>query len=275
MLKISFRFVAPACLALAFALFGTAAVIAQNTDDEWSGFYAGGYVGVTHARPNVNTSTVFSPTGYFAQSSVTAINADGTRSLKSNGFTGGGQFGYNKQFGRIVVGAEADFGAQQISESDSVSRQYPCCAPTAYTITQEVKSNWLFTARPRVGVTAGKALIYGTGGLAVTDIKYSAAFTDTFAAALETSEFKKTKAGYTVGGGVEVKVAKKWSVKGEYLYSDFGRESVTSTNLSSEFTSDLEAPSGVIGRETWPENVFTHSTKIKSHNFRFGVNYRF
>lgn len=268
------RALASKFLAFAFVLLGTAAAYAQNTGDDWTGVYAGGYVGITHSRPTLSTSTVYSDTGYFANSSVTAINADGTRRVSGNRFTGGGQFGYNKQFGRIVVGAEADFGAQQVSKGFTVTREYPCCSPTAYTINQEVKSDWLFTARPRVGVTAGKALIYGTGGLAVTNVKYSASFTDTYASAVESAEIDKTKAGYALGGGVEVKVSKRFSVKGEYLFSDFGKETVTSNNLTSQGGGSEEL-NGVIGTQTWPANVFTHSVKLQNHNFRFGVNYRF
>lgn len=250
--------------ALLFAVFGVASIFAQSTNDNWTGYYAGGYVGVTHARPGINASTadVDTPDSYFARSSIAVINQDGARNVSSNGFTGGGQFGYNQQYGRIVVGAEVDFGFQQVKKAVTATRTYPCCAPTSYTLDQEVKSNWLATFRPRIGVTAGKALFYATGGLALTDVRYDSVFTDTFDDALETGHIKKTRAGYTAGGGVEVRIAKRWSAKGEYLFSDFGRISAE----GSEFTTS---------EDTWPDTVFTHAVKMKSHNVRFGVNYRF
>ena len=261
--------------ALLFTTLFAASVTAQSTDEEWTGFYVGGYVGVTNGRTSANTSTVYSDSGYFATSSVPAINSAGAQRFNSNGFTGGGQFGYTKQFGRIVIGAEADFGAQRVDADDVVTADYPCCA-SDFTVYQAAKSDWLFTARPKVGVTAGKALIYGTGGVAVTNLKYAGLFTDTDSDAIESADFDTTRTGYTVGGGVEVKVAKNWSVKGEYLYADFGRESVTSNNLNTEAFIDLvAAPSGIPARENYPENTFTRSANLKTHSVRFGVNYRF
>ena len=248
--------------ALLFAVIGVLGVSAQSADDKWTGYYIGGYGGTTLGRPGINASTVYADEGYFENTSVAAINADGTRSLRANGFTGGGQFGYNQQYGRVVVGAEADLGFQRLSEEATVSRQYPCCAGTGYTLTQEVKSNWIGTVRPRVGVAAGSALFYATGGLAATDVKYNSTFTDTFDDAFETGEIKKIRVGYTMGGGVEVRATDRWSVKGEYLYSDFGRVSAQ----GSEFTTS---------EDVWPDTVFTHAVKMKSHNVRFGVNYRF
>lgn len=263
-----------AFLSLAFVAFAAGATLAQSSTTDWTGFYVGGHAGVTVARPSVNTSTIYTESGYFASSSVASINAQGAQRIKANGFNGGAQGGYNKQFGRIVVGAEADFGTHNFNESVVSGAVYPCCSPDTYTITQEVKSRWLMTARPRVGVTAGKALFYATGGLAVGDVEYNAVFEDTYADALETASFKKTRAGYSAGGGVEVKLSKRWSAKGEYLFVDLGNETVTSDNLTVIFSGGKELVGGGT-TEAYPENVFTHSTRVKSHNIRFGINYRF
>jgi opacity protein-like surface antigen len=65
----------------------------------------------------------------------------------------------------------------------------------------------------------------------------------------------------------------RWSAKVEYLYADFGRTTVTSNNLTTEFFGD-EIVAGP-GRDSFPENTFTHSARVKSHDFRFGINYRF
>lgn len=248
--------------ALLFVAFGVMSVFAQSADDKWTGYYVGGYAGVTQARPGLITSTTNTDAGYFVLSSVNSINNDGVQNVSATGITAGGQFGYNQQYGNFVVGAEADLGLQRFSKEASVTRPYPCCAPDSYTLTQEVKSNWIATVRPRVGITGGNALFYATGGLAVTDVKYNATFTDTFDDAFEFGEIDKIRVGYTMGGGVEVRANERWSVKGEYLFSDFGRVSAQG--------STFETNDG-----TWPENEFTHSVKMKSHNIRFGVNYRF
>lgn len=259
-------------LSFVFIACAAGASLAQsNTSDDWTGFYVGGNAGIAVGRTGVNTSTIYSGSGYFATTSPAAVNAAGATSIESNGFTGGGQAGYNKQFGRFVIGAEADFGAHRINKEVVTGDDYPCCT-SSFEIAQSVKTNWMFTARPRVGVTAGPALIYATGGLAMTDVEYNAVFTDNDSNAFESASFKKTRTGYAAGGGVEVKMTNRWSAKVEYLYADFGRTSVTSNNLTTDFFGG-EVVGG--GSESWPENTFTHSARVKSHDFRFGFNYRF
>jgi len=261
-----------AVLSFAFVAFAASSVLAQSSSsDDWTGVYVGGHAGVTVGRTGVNTSTIFTPTGYFDPTSPAAINAAGAQTIESNGFNGGGQGGYNKQFGRFVIGAEADFGVHRINKEIISGDEYPCCT-SRFQIAQSVKTNWMFTARPRVGVTAGPALLYATGGLAMTDVEYNAEFTDNDSDALETASFKKTRTGYAAGGGVEVKMSDRWSAKVEYLYADFGRVSGTSNNLTA-----LDFGGEAIGGGTvaFPTNTFTHSARVKSHNFRFGMNYRF
>jgi len=231
----------------------------------WNGFYIGGYAGASLARATANTSTVATTTAtnYFATTSPPAIATAGRQNLSPNRFTGGGTFGYNHQSGSWVVGAETDFGVLSGTSSATTTATYPCCSPTNFTVTQTMKTRWLWTARPRVGYSTGNALFYLTGGLSVTKLNYQALFTDTNTTAHENGGLNKTKAGWNGGGGVEYKLGSKWSVKGEYLYSDFGRSTVTSTNLT--------APAAT----AHPDNVFTHSIFLAQHDLRFGFNYHF
>lgn len=254
---------------------GSTAPVRAATDSEtWKGWYVGVYGGGTFNRSDVATSTIYSSTGYLAQASVTAINTAGVQQIKPNGFTGGGTFGYNHQTGALVVGAELDFGAMNANEGVSSGATYPCCSLTRFTINQATKTRWLLTARPRLGVAVGNAMIYGTGGLAVTDVNYAATFTDTYANATESAAFKKNKAGWTLGGGAEFKIGSNWSVKGEYLYADFGSTSVTSTNLNA--TSIVNRPENVFAPGVaYPTNIFTHSSDLRINNVRFGINYHF
>src|SRR5436305_950367 len=59
----------------------------------WDGFYVGGYAGVGLRRATANTTTVFSPTGYFAATSAPAVGTAGRQTLNSTNFNGGGTFG--------------------------------------------------------------------------------------------------------------------------------------------------------------------------------------
>jgi len=143
---------------------------------------------------------------------------------------------------------------------------YPCCAPTGFTVKQSVKTDWLFTIRPRLGVAdmIPNTLIYATGGLAMTNLNYQAVFTDTFATAHESGGLNRTVVGWTAGAGGEFQVAPHWSIKGEYLYVDFGKSTTHSTNLTA-FTPPI----------AFPSNEWTHSTDLRASIFRVGANYHF
>ena len=231
---------------------------------DFKGFYAGVNFGGVHGNSDASTSTVFSPTGYFASTSVPAIATAGAQNLSSNGFTGGGQAGFNLQHRSLVLGVETDFGGMNLSQKQSATATYPCCAPTAFTVTQFVGTSWLFTLRPRLGITHGPVMIYGTGGLAMSNVEYTALFTDTFATAAESGSKTATQSGWAAGGGAEIKTGSRWSVKGEFLHADFGSLSATSTNLTA-FTPPI----------AFPTNVFTHTANLTGNIYRFGFNYRF
>jgi outer membrane immunogenic protein len=242
-----------------------AGVSAQSND--WKGFYIGGNAGGVKGSSDSHEFTVFSPTGYFAASSIPAIAAIGRQKLSPRGFTGGGQLGYNFQHNHWLFGVEADFGVMHVSDNAVGSALYPCCAPTSFTIKQTLSNDWLFTARPRLGWGNNHVMVYGTGGLAMTNFNYTSSFTDTFAAAQESAKISEMKIGWTAGGGVEFKIggSKHWSLKGEYLLADWGLSNTTSTNLTA-------FPPA---RISFPTNVFFHQTDLQQHIFRAGFNYRF
>lgn len=242
----------------------------SKDDDSWTGFYVGGFGGYSNGRATPKMTTPDDNIGQFLITNARGINDTANPKLSSNGLNGGGTFGYNYQKGRLLVGGELDLGVNKIDKSASVTNRF-ALENASFTITNSVKSDWLMTARPRVGLALKNAIIYGTAGLAVTNIKQSGSFTwanDTPPGrGSESSSYSKTKAGWTAGAGIEFKVAKRWSVKGEYLYSQFGRTSLTSNNMQN--ISNAGNPF------TTPNEFFTRSTDLKSHNVRFGVNYRF
>jgi outer membrane immunogenic protein len=254
------RFVEGGLCALAFALLTAASVRAGD----FKGLYVGVNVGGNSGNSNAATSTVFSPTGYFATTSVPAIATAGAQTLSPTGFSGGAQAGYNLQHHHLVFGVQADFGGMNVSDKKSATATYPCCAPTAFTVTQFVGTDRLFTVRPRAGFTRGPLLVYGTGGLAVTDLEYTAVFTDTFATAHESARKSGNQSGWTAGAGAEFKLGHHWSALGEYLHTDFGSVTVTSTNLTA-FTPPV----------AFPTNIFTHKADLTGNVFRFGFNRRF
>lgn len=249
------RLLSGACAVLC-ALFAAGPAYAGD----FKGFYAGLNLGGTSGHADASTTTVFSSSGYFAPNSVPAIATAGAQSLGANSFAGGGQAGFNFQHKSFVFGVETDIGSMSASQSKSTTAKYPCC-PATFTITQFAGTSWLYTLRPRIGFTRGPVLVYGTGGLAVTDVDYTALFTDTFASALEHGGKTGTQTGWAAGAGVEFKPGRRWSLKGEYLRSEFNISN-TSTNLTT-----------TLG--PFPSSVFTHRDDLTGNVYRFGFNYHF
>ena len=243
----------------------SAAAHAQAPAYSWTGPYIGLNAGYGWGNSNVKTSTEFSPVGYFATTSVTSINHAGSGDLSPSGFVGGLQGGFNWQIGYFVLGGEADFEYFPLEDSRTVGPiTYPCCAPTAYRLTQKVETDWLFTARPRLGLAFDNWLLYVTGGMAVTNVETRFHFTDTFATANASGSDSDTKVGWTLGGGVEFGITRNWSVRAEYLYVDFGTVSFNSHNLTA-FTPSI----------AFPANQFKHSADLQTHIARAAVNFRF
>jgi len=254
------RFLKGTC-ALAFVLF---ALGSAKAADDFKGFYVGVNAGGAFGRPIVDTSPAFSPTGYFAATSTPAITKASNQTIDMNGFTAGGTAGYNFQFESVVVGLEADYGSMNLSGSTTVTQAYPCCAPTTFTVTQTAKTSWVFTLRPRVGVVFGRFLLYGTAGAAITNVKYTGLFTDTFANAHESAAIDETRPGWAAGGGGEYHLSHHLSIKGEYLWTDFGVASIPTSGLTA-FTPPI----------SFTSNIFTHTVNMRAPLLRAGLNFRF
>ncbi len=263
MRRLSFAWLAAVC-SIGLVPFASAADLpvkapVMAAPYNWTGFYAGLNAGGGWGRSV--SSSIPTGTGYLSAVDVVAIAAAGP-SFDSSGFTGGVQAGYNWQTGSMVVGLESDFQYFHMTGSGSSTRVYPDFAPVTFTSTSSISTDWLWTIRPRVGWAMDKFLFYVTGGLAVTKLNGSWAFIDSFAPATESASASGTKAGWTVGGGVEAAVWSRWTVKAEYLYADFGSVSATSTNFAS-------------GGFPIPTRIFNQSVNLRTSIARVGLNYRF
>jgi outer membrane immunogenic protein len=226
----------------------------------WTGFYVGGNAGYAWGR--ADTTTDIPGANIFVPSPADALIFSDAASptFNSKGFTGGVQLGFNYQVSNFVFGLETDYNAFRLRGStDTVG--VPVASLTTLTSHTEVNTDWLFTLRPRAGITFGQWLFYRSGGLAMTNIKYSQS--NVFSpgcgpfSCTESVESSKTKTGWAAGGGVEAALFDNWSVKGEYLYVDFGS----------------------IGTTTGFDNVFstpiTHDAKLRASIAHLGLNYRF
>lgn len=242
---------------------GIAGVASAQTPN-WTGFYLGVNAGYGFGKSDVTTATVFSSTGYFAQSSVNSINQQGVGSVSPKGFVGGLTLGYNAQSGQAVYGAEFDYGAFSLKGDRSVVVIYPGFAPTGYALNQTTKADSLGTLRGRIGYADGAGLWYFTAGFAFTSVKIEDTFADTFATAAEAVSKSKSRSGWTAGVGYEYALPDQWSLKAEVLYVDFGKSTVDGGVLTA-FTPAI----------AFPANTFTHTATLKGEVVRLGLNYKF
>ncbi|MCB1505482.1 MAG: porin family protein [Hyphomicrobiaceae bacterium] len=193
--------------------------------NSWRGFYVG-----------VNG-------GYAWGSGDPTIVSDGINSatldaIDPSGFLGGGQIGYNAQFGNFVIGAEADFQGGWVDGSSS-----GVTGIGAFSTSSDL--NWLSTVRGRVGFAGDRVLVYATGGVAWADMNFRASD------GVNTIGGGDTLTGYAVGGGVEWMLDPNWTARAEYLYVDL---------------EDAKIAAGGGGSATF-DNAF--------HIMRVGLNYKF
>jgi outer membrane immunogenic protein len=239
----------------------------------WTGFYLGGNVGYAWGKDSKSTTGVELLTG-------SAINP-GSATLHPNGGFSGIQSGYNWQFAPTwLVGYESDFQYSRIK--GSAGCLVPCgpqgtVPPLSFVNYQSFsvtdRLNWFGTVRGRFGYVAGPALLYLTGGLAYgqverqANIAGSTLFIGGFSGSFDNTT---TKVGWTLGGGLEAKLAgwfpswmgswNGWSGKIEYLYIDLGH-----------FTDNLNE----IYVSGFPGAVRTVSGNMRENIFRIGLNYQF
>lgn len=168
------------------------------------------------------------------------VGGDGSYTVR--GGLIGGTLGYNRQAGSWVFGLEADYSSADIEGS---SNTCGAISPVPHVCGTRVES--LGTLRGRIGYAAGASgnwLPYVTGGLAVGELK---AWDSLFPASAT-----DLRAGWTIGGGLEVGMTQHWTAKVEYLYTDLGSGQV------------FDVVPGV------PETV-----SFTANVVRAGINYRF
>ena len=248
------------------ALVGGAwpAAVAAQPAFNWTGFYVGANLGGA-AGGSDHASIPSGQSTYFAPSDLTDIGSASKQDLATTGITGGIQGGYNYMLGNVVLGAELDVNAFPQSGSSNPTQRYTCCAgfggDNFFNVRTTVSTDWLVTARPRIGYAFDRFLPYVTGGLAVTDLSAKFRFTDAFDSAQERAQASAIKLGWTAGFGFEFGVTQNWTIKAEYLYVNFGKIFAT----------------GVMSIPSIPSTsvLFSNYADLHSNIGRVGVNYKF
>jgi outer membrane immunogenic protein len=226
-----------ACAALAVTLLPISAtdVRAQPAGSvpSWAGFYLGVNAGwgwgdnISRPAGNDDASRIFMAS-ILPPPPPVAFDVDGGAA--------GLQFGYNWQFaGRWVLGAEMD---AQLSNIKGLGVSVGTFG-TSQTLSYSDHLTAFGTLRARVGyLVADHLLLYATGGFAFGEVRQSASWrnSDTlifvpimpdFSCPRNASCFfggnTSWQAGWTVGGGGELRLLSNLSLKLEYLYANFGK----------------------------------------------------
>ncbi|HEY0622621.1 outer membrane protein [Sphingomonas sp.] len=219
--------------ALALAVAAAPAYAQDAPDgDEFTGFHVGGSVGYTVQKNDVGESILFDA-GRNGSFGDTITTADGGNAF-APGFCNGAatssaniacrndkddieyyaRLGFDKQMGKVVIGAVAEFGKSEASDSVSAFST----TPAFYTMTREL--DWNAALRLRGGYTVGpKTLLYATGGGAYAKIGHKFATSNTANSFEITGDDNAW--GWQAGGGLEQKLGRNFSVGVEYLYSRY------------------------------------------------------
>ena len=163
--------------------------------------------------------------------------------VRDEGFTAGGQIGYNYQLGNVVVGVEADAAYTDLDRVVTLSNTtnfgpLVTPGPVAVTRTNQFRGglDYLGTVRGRLGYAFGRVLVFGTGGFAYGNVNNSVTY---FIPGGTTPFFQggqnDLKTGYAYGGGIEYAIptesflsrlnlfnASAVTIKAEYLHYELG-----------------------------------------------------
>jgi outer membrane immunogenic protein len=231
-------------------------VVAYN----WTGWYMGAHAGARWVED-------YDPR-------IVAFGAPLLLGLPSNdetSFVAGGQAGYNRQFApNWVAGIEGDisWGRNKVSAIDPTGALFVTnvlnvpqvgfntVTSTSVATALDARLNWNASVRGRIGYAMDRWWFFVTGGLALADAELRGV--QTFSQTIQVFRTagpdlvsttvvagtpvvgKKGEVLYgpTVGGGIEWAFADNWSLRGEYLYADYGRQTVVFANGAS-FRSDF------------------------------------
>ena len=170
---------------------------------DWTGFYIGGHTGYSRGS---NSAVLWDP-------------LPAATSGNFSGVIGGVQAGYNWRLASgLLLGVEGDLTFPNYLPSNSITA-------LVSTPRNNFFEQWDYvgTVRGRIGYASSHWLFYATGGLAFMGER----FVNTPAAIGLEEKHIGLRTGWAAGAGVEYAFAPHWTVRLEYLYSQFERANLT------------------------------------------------
>jgi outer membrane immunogenic protein len=227
----------------------------------WSGVYFGGQFG--GARDRINNRWPETDHYFLA----------GTRiDTKDSAIAGGGQIGYQQQWGNWLLGVEV--GALKFSDlTDRVTTTANVTFPAVGNGSPSGIENdvqWAVTFTPRLGYVWDRWLVYAKGGYALTDIRTTVVqcctplgvVSNPFVNPLATTEKDEWHGGWVAGGGVEFALTNYASFGVDYQHI-FINDETHSGPANSTFI--LNPP--LIGKTNVDGDIDIVTARL---NFRFG-----
>jgi outer membrane immunogenic protein len=174
---------------------------------DWSGFYIGGFVGGGWSH-----NDAFDPDlsfGVFRPSSAVTTTT-------GSGFIGGIEGGDRYQFGKLVIGWEADMAWGNVDSTTNTAFIPGPGLSISGTRTNNLK--WTGTATSSVGIAHDRWLVYGKAGVAWAHFDQTAnsVLADPFVGPgtfpFVSATSGDDRVGWTVGTGVEWAIWNNWSI---------------------------------------------------------------
>ncbi len=224
--------------------------------DQWTGGYVGLIAGGAYSSFSPQTMTQAQP--WLSQPVANTINQVGRQTINAAGFLNGIEGGYNWQFNRLVFGLETDLSSASTNGSTTTGAVNNTLYPDGQlVINSYASSNWLFTARPRIGVVVNNWLLFATGGLGLTVLQTDFMFTDNHEA-FESKRVNQLKAGMVFGAGFETGLTNYLSLKAEYRLLYFNN-----TSADSMCEHDIHG------------QTFLNAVSLRTSLIQVGINYHF
>lgn len=163
----------------------TTPVLAQEAPaNRWTGFYIGADVGGGSGRLEGTTTDL-------------------------TGATAGGHIGYNWQSSKVVLGIEGDLSSTSYGHSETINL-------TGGSVSFDVGHDYFTSVRGKLGFTDGPVMLYGTFGVAFTQIDFSSTVTG---AGIDVAANRSVDVSGIIGGmGLEYAFSPNVSLRGEAMW---------------------------------------------------------
>ncbi|HXL65019.1 MAG TPA: carbohydrate porin, partial [Xanthobacteraceae bacterium] len=209
---------------------------ASGAPYNWTGFYAGGNLGVAWGSSNWTAGPGISGTTNLFQT-IDSFDEAGS-------FFAGVQGGYNYMLpNRIVLGAEVDATFPSFQGVPSGVNPFAVTVGGISAFTSAALGPVDFaetmlasgTVRGRFGYAPGHWLFYATGGFAWTYNRQS--LTQVASGATDTPFLWRL--GWAAGAGAEVPIAPHWTARFQYLFTDYGNHTTPFFSGAQPISSDF------------------------------------